>query len=209
MHAHKHTHTHTLCLIYLIYRRSRYRIWRRRYQFCVADMWYQGSDWIVGEAICIEGSDSWIERHCLVVPHIANLQPLYRTPPCASIREHTRARERDRERDEGDELKERERARKKERVCVCVCVRNDTVVPGFGLHEDLCQDLAIQWVKPVEYVAGTYYTGLTRFCCWRVTVMCQSVCEPWELAEGLSFPGPQWWRRNLIATNPIKRWKPL
>ncbi len=46
---------------------------------------YQGSDRSVGEAICIEGGDSRIERHCRVVPHIAKLQPLYRTPPYTSV----------------------------------------------------------------------------------------------------------------------------
>ena len=50
------TQTHTL-LIYLIYRRSRYRIWRRRYQSGVADIWYQGSDrsvfWIYNQNVLI------------------------------------------------------------------------------------------------------------------------------------------------------------
>ena len=49
----------------------------------------------------------------------------------ARMSEAERERERERER-------EHERARERERESVCVCVRNDTVVPGFGLHENTC-----------------------------------------------------------------------
>jgi hypothetical protein len=91
----------------------------------------QGSDRSVGEAICIEGGDSRIERHCRVMPHIAKLQPSIREHTCVSVcvcvceRERWGGRERETHTPCG-------RKNVCVCVCVCVCVRNHGVVPGFA-----------------------------------------------------------------------------
>jgi len=76
----------------------------------------QGRDRSVGEAICIEGGDSRIERHCRVMPHIAKLQPSIREHTCVYVCVCVREREMGRE---GE--RDTHTVREEERVCVCVC----------------------------------------------------------------------------------------
>jgi hypothetical protein len=92
----------------------------------------QGSDRSVGEAICIEGGDSRIERHCRVMPHIAKLQPSIREHTCVYVCVCVR------EREMGGRERETPTPCGRKNVCVCVCVSATTVqrqaLPCMRIH---------------------------------------------------------------------------